>query len=617
MKRITFAFAFTFMALLLWASFFGKISFAADEKTSPAEAPKAESSAAAGPGAPAAAAPAPKLPTYFTATSDDPKKPPAWPDPTGAASGVWATPAGDAKGDIPDKLTVQDVYDRMAHNLYSINYVWALVAGFLVMFMQAGFMMVETGLCRAKNSSHTAAMNLMIYPLGGIAFWLYGFAIGWGNWWNGPVAPGWFPSLGPGLSVLNGGWGIGAAVDAAGKATGAFTCGIIGTTGWFLTGIANDVAVMVLFFFMMVFMDTTATIPTGAMAERWSWKNFVLYGFWVALPYCLYANWVWGGGWLAQGGLNWGLGHGAVDFAGSGVVHAMGGIIALAGAMAIGPRIGKFDSQGRPKAMPGHSVPMVVAGTFILAFGWFGFNPGSTLAGTDLRISFVVVNTMLASFAGSLFAMFTLWVKGLKPDSTMMCNGMLAGLVAITAPCAFVNPVGAVIIGAVAGVLVVLSVFFFEARGIDDPVGAISVHGTNGLWGVLSVGIFATGEYGAGWNGVVRDEMVKLYGSDGVRGLLYGDFSQFFMQAIDCVVVAAFGFVMAYVWFKVSDVITPLRVSKEVEIEGLDGPEMGVLGYPDFQLHPSATGAAAYEIAASASAATSVVGMQPKKVIAD
>ena len=617
MKRITFAFAFTFMALLLWASFFGKISFAADEKTPPAEAPKAESSAAAAPGAPAAAAPAPKLPTYFTATSDDPKKPPAWPDPTGAASGVWATPAGDAKGDIPDKLTVQDVYDRMAHNLYSINYVWALVAGFLVMFMQAGFMMVETGLCRAKNSSHTAAMNLMIYPLGGIAFWLYGFAIGWGNWWNGPVAPGWFPSLGPGLSVLNGGWGISAAVDAAGKATGAFTYGITGTTGWFLTGIANDVAVMVLFFFMMVFMDTTATIPTGAMAERWSWKNFVLYGFWVALPYCLYANWVWGGGWLAQGGLNWGLGHGAVDFAGSGVVHAMGGVIALAGAMVIGPRIGKFDSQGRPKAMPGHSVPMVVAGTFILAFGWFGFNPGSTLAGTDLRISFVVVNTMLASFAGSLFAMFTLWVKGLKPDSTMMCNGMLAGLVAITAPCAFVNPVGAVIIGAVAGVLVVLSVFFFEARGIDDPVGAISVHGTNGLWGVLSVGIFATGEYGAGWNGVVRDEMVKLYGSDGVRGLLYGDFSQFFMQAIDCVVVAAFGFVMAYVWFKVSDVITPLRVSKEVEIEGLDGPEMGVLGYPDFQLHPSATGAAAYEIAASASAATSVVGMQPKKVIAD
>jgi ammonium transporter, Amt family len=588
MKRVRWSYFLASLAIGLWTVLFTGLSFAAEEAKAP-EPAKAEAPAAA-PAAPAAAAPAPKLPPYFTATSDDPKKPPAWPDPTGAATGVWATPASDGKGDIPEKLSIQDVYDRMAHNLYSINFVWALVAGFLVMFMQAGFMLVETGLCRAKNSSHTAAMNLMIYPLGGIAFFIYGFAIGWGNWWNGPVPPGWFASLGPGLSVLNGGWGLGAAVDAAGKATGAFTYGVIGTTGWFLTGVANDVAVMVLFFFMMVFMDTTATIPTGAMAERWSWKNYVLYGLWVALPYCLYANWVWGGGWLAQGGINWGLGHGAVDFAGSGVVHAMGGIIALAGAMVLGPRIGKYDAHGRPQAMPGHSVPMVVTGTFILAFGWFGFNPGSTLAGTDLRISFIVVNTMLASFAGALFAMFTLWSKGLKPDSTMMCNGMLAGLVAITAPCAFVNPVGAVIIGAVAGILVVFSVFFFEARGVDDPVGAISVHGTNGLWGVLSVGIFATGEYGAGWNGVVREEMVKLYGSDGVRGLLYGDFSQFFMQVIDCGVVAVFGFVMAFVWFKVSDLITPLRVSKETEIEGLDGPEMGVLGYPDFQLHPSGMG---------------------------
>src|SRR6266542_1903766 len=579
---------FASLAMGLWMVLFSGWSMAAEEAKAP-EPAKAEAPAAA-PAAPAAAEPAPKLPTYFTATRADPKKPPAWPDPTGAAAGVWATPAGDGKGDIPEKLSIQDVYDRMAHNLYSINFVWALVAGFLVMFMQAGFMLVETGLCRAKNSSHTAAMNLMIYPLGGIAFFLYGFAIGWGNWWNGPVPPGWFASLGPGLSVLNGGWGLGAAVDAAGKATGAFTYGIIGTTGWFLTGVANDVAVIVLFFFMMVFMDTTATIPTGAMAERWSWKNFVLYGFWIALPYCIYANWVWGGGWLAQGGINWGLGHGAVDFAGSGVVHGMGGVIALAGAMVLGPRIGKYDSHGRPQAMTGHNVPIVCLGTFILAFGWFGFNPGSTLAGTDLRISFIVVNTMLASFTGVTFAMFTLMAKGLKPDTTMMCNGMRAGLVAITAPCAFVNPVGALIIGAVAGILVVLSVFFFEARGVDDPVGAISVHGTNGLWGVLSVGIFATGEYGAGWNGVVREEMVKLYGSDGVRGLLYGDFSQFIMQFIDCVVVADFGFVMAYVWFKVSDLITPLRVSKEIEIEGLDGPEMGVLGYPDFQLHPSGMG---------------------------
>jgi len=569
------------------------VGFSLAQEAKPGEPAKAEAPAAApaAPGAPAAAAPALKLPPYFTATSPDPKTT-LWPDPTGSNSGVWATPAGDGKGDIPEKLSIPDIYDRVAHNLFSINFVWALVTGFLVMFMQAGFMLVETGMCRAKNASHTAAMNLMIYPLGGLGFFIYGFAIGWGNWWNGPVPPGWYASLGPGLSVLNGGWGLGAAVDAAGKATGAFTYGILGTTGWFLSGVANDAGVMVLFFFMMVFMDTTATIPTGALAERWSWKNFVLYGFWVALPYCLYANWLWGGGWLAQGGINWGLGHGAVDFAGSGVVHGMGGLIGLAGAICIGARIGKYDSQGRPHAMPGHNVMAVVLGTFILAFGWFGFNPGSTLAGTDLRISFIVVNTMLSSFTGALFAMFTLWAKGLKPDTTMMCNGMLAGLVAITAPSAFVNPVGAAIIGAVAGILVVLSVFFLEARGVDDPVGAISVHGTNGLWGVLSVGIFATGEYGAGWNGVVRDNMVKLYGSDGVRGLLYGDFSQFIMQVIDCAVLTVFALSMAFVWFKVSDLITPLRVSKETEIEGLDAPEMGVLGYPDFVLHPSASGAA-------------------------
>ncbi|HEY2385984.1 MAG TPA: ammonium transporter [Candidatus Binatia bacterium] len=527
-----------------------------------------------------------QLPSYFTATND-PAKPAVWPDPTGGASGAWAAPAGDAKGDVPGSLSVSDVYDRVVHNLYSINYVWALVTGFLVMFMQAGFMFVETGLCRAKNAAHTSAMNFMIYPLGCLAFWVYGFALGWGNWWNGPVPPGWYASLGPGLSVLNSGIGIGAATDAAGAATGAFTYGLMGTKGFFLTGAVNDTGVMVLFFFMMVFMDTTATIPTGAMAERWAWKNFCLYGLWVALPYCIYANWLWGGGFLAQGGINWGLGHGAVDFAGSGVVHGMGGIIGLAGAMVIGSRIGKYDSKGHAQALPGHNVPMVVLGTFILAFGWFGFNPGSTLAGTDLRISFVVVNTMLASITGALGSYLALSMKGLKPDPTMMCNGMLAGLVAITAPCAFVNPVGAAIIGAIAGVLVIYSVFFFEARGVDDPCGAISVHGVNGLWGVLSVGIFATGEYGAGWNGVIRDEMVKAYGSDGVRGLLYGDFSQFVMQAIDCAVLAVFAFAMAYVWFKVSDMITPIRVSRETELEGLDGPEMGTIGYPDFQIHPT------------------------------
>lgn len=508
------------------------------------------------------------LPAYMTATSPDPAKP-LWPDPTGATVGYWAVPAGDDAGDKPTKLTNADLYDRISHNLISINMVWVLITGFIVMFMQAGFAMVEAGLCRSKNAAHTMGMNFLIYPLGCIAFYVYGFAIGWGNWWNGPVPPGWYPSLGPGLSLLNEGFGL-----AGGK------YGLIGLKGFFLNGM-EDVSVLALFFFMMVFMDTTATIPTGSMAERWAWKNFVLYGLWVALPYCIFANWVWGGGWLAQAGKNWGLGHGAVDFAGSAVVHAMGGAIALAGAIILGPRIGKYSADGKPQALPAHSIPFVVVGTFILAFGWFGFNPGSTLSGTDLRISLVVVNTMLAGVAAALSSHAALTLKGLKPDPSMLCNGMLAGLVAITAPCAFVSPWAAVVIGAIAGFIVVYGVFFFDRIGVDDPVGATSVHGLNGLFGVISVGIFSNGKYGAGWNGVIRPEMVEKYGSDGVRGILYGDASQLWAQLLCAATVAVFGFVMAWVWFKFSNLITPIRVAKEVEIEGLDIHETGVHGYPD------------------------------------
>ena len=504
------------------------------------------------------------------------------PDPIGAKTGTAAVPASDGKGDDPSKLTLIDTQERIIHNFVSINMVWTLISGFLVMFMQAGFMLVEVGLCRAKNSAHTAAMNLMIYPLGCIAFWAYGFAIGWGNWNAGPVPDAYVMPLGNGVQLLNEGWGIGPitekdkdgkdVLDDKGqpKTTGVYTYGLVGLKGFLLKDL-DDVTIMVYFFFMMVFMDTTATIPTGAMAERWAWKNFCLYGLWIALPYCLFANWVWGGGWLAQAGINWGWGHGAVDFAGSGVVHAMGGAISIAGAMIIGPRIGKYV-DGKPRPIPAHHVPMVVAGTFILCFGWFGFNPGSTLAGTDHRISIVVVNTMLAGVAGSLMAMVTLWVKGMKPDTTMMCNGMLAGLVAITAPCAFVDSWAAVVIGGIAGVVVVFSVFFWERIGIDDPVGAISVHGVNGIWGVLSLGIFANGKYGEGLNGI----------KGGVKGLILGDVGQFKAQCLDAVVVLVFGFVMAYVWFKISNLITPLRVSAEVELGGLDVPEMGIEGYPDF-----------------------------------
>lgn len=520
-------------------------------------------------------APAPPvLPPYFSGTNPKDEKgeeKTLWPDPTGGNAGVWTTPGGDGKGDDPSKLSLTDVYDRVNHNMYSINMVWVLVAGALVMFMQFGFAAVETGLARAKNSAHTAAMNFMIYPLGCLAFYVYGFGLGWGNWFNAPVAPGWYSSLGPGTSVLNGGFTV---LDG--------WC-LFGTKGFCLAGM-DDVSVMALFFFMMVFMDTTATIPTGSMCERWSWKNFCLYGFWVALPYCLYANWVWGGGWLAQLGPKGGLGHGAVDFAGSGVVHAMGGIIALVGAWCIGPRKGKYVN-GKSQAIPGHHVPMVVFGTFVLAFGWFGFNAGSTLSGTDLRMATVVVNTMLASVAAAISCMFTLWAKGLKSDPTMLCNGFLAGLVAITAPCAFVDSHIALLIGAIAGVLVVFSVFFWDSIGIDDVVGAVSVHGVCGTFGVIALGLFANGKYGAGWNGVVRDEFVTKYGSDGVRGLLYGDATQLWAQLASAATVLVFGAVMSLVWFKLSNLIVPLRVTEAEEEEGLDGPEMGTYGYPDFVLH--------------------------------
>jgi Amt family ammonium transporter len=275
------------------------------------------------------------------------------------------------------------------------------------------------------------------------------------------------------------------------------------------------------------------------------------------------------------------LGHGAVDFAGSGVVHALGGIVACAGAIVMGPRLGKYQ-RGRPQPLPGHHVSMVVAGTLVLALGWFGLNAGFIFSGPDVSIGVVVVNTVLASVAGAVAAMLTLYAKRMKPDPTMMCNGLLAGLVAIGAACAFVDSRFAALIGAVAGVLVVLSVLFWEKRGIDDPVGAISIHGVNGIWGLLALGLFANGQHGAGWNGVVRSDILQRFPADGVRGLFFGDASQLAAQLIDIAVVLLFGLAAAYAAFKLSNLLTPLRVSRDTEREGLDGPEMGALGYPDF-----------------------------------
>jgi Amt family ammonium transporter len=325
----------------------------------------------------------------------------------------------------------------------------------------------------------------------------------------------------------------------------------------------------------MVFMDTTAMIPTGSMAEL-RFLPFVIYGLCVGtILYPVYGCWVWGGGWLATLGANFGLGHGHVDFAGSSVVHLSGGVIALVGAKLIGPRVGKYNKDGSPNAIPGHHIPMAVVGTFILCFGWFGFNPGSTLSGGDLRMSVVATNTMLAGTAGALTSMAYMWLNFGKTDISMICNGLLAGLVAITAPCAFVNSISAVIIGGIAGLLVIWAVFFVERTlKIDDPVGAIAVHGVNGAFGTLCVGLFSDGTYGEGWNGV----------AGGVKGLFYGDASQLVAQSIGVLANFIYMGVASYIVFKVINMISPLRNSDEEQMEGLDIPEIGVHGYPEFTL---------------------------------
>src|SRR6266542_6633957 len=497
---------------------------------------------------------APLLPAQISAQAPQAAAPAG--DPTGAATGT----AKDVAVKDAKNPTLPEVMDAVGHNKIAINIVWTLITGFLVMFMQAGFAMVETGFCRAKNAAHTMSMNFMVYAIGMLGYWICGYAIQMGG--VGALA-----ALG-GTAPLNHEF----TVTLLGK-----TFGLFGLKGFFLSGDTYDVGVFALFLFQMVFMDTAATIPTGAMAERWKFSAFIVFGFFMSMfVYPIFANWVWGGGWLAGLGANFGLGHGHVDFAGSSVVHMVGGVAALAGAIVLGPRIGKFNKDGSPNPIPGHNIPMAIAGTFILAFGWFGFNAGSTLAGSDLRIAVIATNTMLASAAGAFAAMLYVWARYGKPDPSMLANGMLAGLVAITAPCAFVNSVSAVIIGGVAGVLVVVSVFVIEGvLKVDDPVGAISVHGVCGAFGVLALGLFADGTYGDGFNGVPGT----------VWGLFYGDASQLAAEVIGVVTCFAFVFVSFYAFFKLVDVLMGNHVSAEAEIEGLDIPEIGVLGYPDVNVN--------------------------------
>jgi Amt family ammonium transporter len=394
------------------------------------------------------------------------------------------------------------------------NYLWTLVAAALVFFMQAGFALVESGFTRAKNAVNIMMKNLMDFSMGSIAFWAVGFGIMFGV-----SKTGWF-----------------------------------GTSGFFLSDFSPDGDPWVLAFWMfqVVFAATAATIVSGAMAERTKFVGYLAYSAVVsAIIYPVFGSWAWGS---LFNGSGWLEGLGFIDFAGSTVVHSVGGWAALAGAIVLGPRLGKYGKDGSVKPIMGHSMPLAALGVFILWLGWFGFNPGSTTT-ADTSIAMIFVNTNLAAAAGAVLAMFTSWIKFGKPEIGMSLNGALAGLVAITAGCANVTPSSAIIIGAVAGILVVLSVLFFEHIKIDDPVGAVSVHGINGAWGTLAAGLFNMGGTSLSIIGV---------------------------QVIGIVAAFIWTFGTAFTMFKAIDKIVGLRVTPEEELEGLDLSEHGGVAYPDF-----------------------------------
>ena len=452
--------------------------------------------------------------------------------------------------------------EGLSHGEISMNILWIVIGAVLVIFMQAGFALVETGFCRAKHAAHVVSTNFAIFGLGFVGFFLIGFPLMFGGY----SYPGYF--------------GFDKAIGDALIGSGNWVFAWKGPIG--LSANAYDVSIMAFFLYMVAFMDTTATIPTGAMAERWKWNSFVVWGlFCGAIYYPLFGAWTWGGGWLAKLGLSIHAGFGYVDFAGSGVVHTAGGVAGLAGALVLGPRIGKYGPDGKPRTLAGHHIPMAMLGTFILLFGWFGFNAASTLAATDLRFSVVAVNTAIAGAFGAVIAMFWTQMRTGKADPGMMANGMLAGLVAITAPCAFVQPWSSAVIGSIAGLIVVESVWFFERKAkIDDPVGAISVHGVCGSLGVLCVGIFADGSYGQLWNGTDL-------GKKGITGILYGGtgWGQLGAQAIGVATLWTVIFGVAFAFFKIQNKLTKggIRPEAKFEIEGLDMHEMGAYAYPEFE----------------------------------
>ncbi|MBI2861274.1 MAG: ammonium transporter [Chloroflexi bacterium] len=448
------------------------------------------------------------------------------------ALALWASFVGLAHAADPSGA---ETYSDSVEGLkIAVNFSWTLIAAFLVFWMQAGFALLGAGLIRSRNTVNYLTKSFLDFCMCALAFWAFGFAVMFGG-----------SALASGLEIGN---------------------PFAGFSGFFLSGEAYDVVTIELWFFQVVFAATAATIVAGIMAERTKITAYLAYSFLVsALIYPIYGHWMWGGGWLST----LPFGAGAKDFAGSGVVHTIGGLVGLAGAYLVGPRIGKFNPDGTPNKILGHNMMYVVLGTFALFLGWFGFNPGSTLAATDLRISVITVNTFLAGCAGAIVGIYTSLVKTGKADIVQACNGALAGLVGITAPCAYVAPWAAVVIGAVAYfVMDWVSNLVERVLKIDDPVGAVGVHAGGGLWGLLAVGIFADGTYG------------------GVSGLVTGQIGQLIAQIIDMGVVTAWALGTGFLLFALIKATMGLRASREEELQGLDLPEHGVEAYPEYVLAP-------------------------------
>ncbi len=421
-----------------------------------------------------------------------------------------------------------------------LDTMWTMITAFLVFFMNAGFALVESGFCRRKNAVNILAKNLIVFAIATVAYWSIGFAIMFGDG-NSFIGFNGFFLAGEDNSPL---------VNKDYK-------GVYSALNW--TGIPLQAK----FFFQLVFAGTAATIVSGAVAERIKFVSFLVFSFFlVAISYAVTGHWIWGGGWLSKMGF--------YDFAGSTVVHAVGGWAALVGSAVLGSRLGRYSEESTG-AMPGHNMGLATLGCLILWLGWFGFNPGSTMALNPKLISQIALTTNMAAATGGIAATVVAWLYLSKPDLSMIINGILGGLVAVTASCAFVSVIDAAIIGAVAGTIVIFAVVFFDRLQIDDPVGALSVHLVNGIWGTLAVGLFSRGEF----FGAVPAPKLGLF--------MGGGFEQLMFQGIGVASVGGFTVLFSFVvWYTISILVDGIRVPPEEEIKGLDVGEHGMEAYSDF-----------------------------------